>query len=81
MNLINGSADLKFKLVKEIDGLEQGEDVEEEVRGGLIFEQYWLLITNNPKGVYRVDDGWNSTYTNSITEAIELLNKFIEYNY
>lgn len=53
-------------------------NISEECRGVLINEDnFWIEVL--PNG-YAVNDGWNLQKTNSIIEAVAMLEKFISEN-
>ncbi len=70
-------SDLKIGNIKDNSYLQENE-INTEVKAVLYYGKiYWILITNNPKGTFRFDNGYSSEYTDSLEYAILLLNKFI----
>lgn len=73
-------SDLKIGTIQDNSYLQENEE-NSEVKAVLYYDEiYWILITNNPKGIFRVDDGYNSEYTNDLQNAVLILTKFVIEN-
>lgn len=73
-------SDLKIGTIQDNSYLKENEE-KGEVKAVLFYNEiYWILITNNPKGIFRIDDGYNSEYTNDLQNAILILTKFVIEN-
>ena len=73
-------SDLKIGTIQDNSYLQENEE-NSEVKAVLYYDEiYWILITNNPKGIFRVDDGYNSEYTNYLQNAVLILTKFVIEN-
>ena len=73
-------SDLKIGTIQDNSYLQENEE-NGEVKAVLFYNEiYWILITNNPKGIFRIDDGYNSEYTNDLQNAVLILTKFIIEN-
>jgi hypothetical protein len=69
----------KIKIGKVTDNsyLTENHLDETEIKAVIFIENdYWIFITDNPKGIFRFDDGYNTNYTNDYQDAMLMLHQF-----
>lgn len=72
-------ADLKIGRVEENAYLKENHS--DEVLAVLYFQEiYWILITNNSKGVFCFNDGLEDYFTNNLEDAFLKLSQFYIQN-